>query len=600
MMQHLATQRQNVAALPIDIERPAPASAADPGFGEVMQRAAEATHTKNSTNKAASGSSGTSSSATKESETRKAQSAASDNASASSAPAHQEDSATAKASAHDDNADTSETADPAQDIAGKQADAGDVDWLEYVNRIRSLEQGEGSPGQPDVTAPVAAIVKSEDALQIISDELASQNNQLLFEAGEAAPKAGDEQKVTPIPVLVGTLAKDMFKQLGGSGDDGEAGETEASAEDIDALAAAMIEALGTGQENTGDTGEEQLESDSFLAELARLQQAQQRKSDDVSLLSQLIKTELQQAGQGTDNDAITDDGPLNLIEQLSQLSVQGQQQMSQALSDRIAELAPAQTSESNKAQLAAAVLSGLKEMQEQMAQGHQPGFSVTDMVAQAMTENGIEVTPLVHNNIDQQVTQLAAMASAGSSTAQLAASMHNATALTSVDNQMVEHTQLRSEASAATKQAEGLDNAVNIQQPDGQKQLAEKVRWMVNSRNMMAEIRLDPPEMGSMQVRVNVQGDAAAVSFVVQSAQAKDVLMEAEPRLREMLAEQGIELGESSVEQQNHSGDDEAGEGQHAGKGSGQGDAEGSTDDSTIVSQQSLSRTAQGGIDDYA
>ncbi|QPG04940.1 flagellar hook-length control protein FliK [Salinimonas marina] len=604
MMQNLAPQRQNVAALPIDIERPAPASDAVHGFGEVMQQAAAATSNKSSKNKQPSEPAGTSTTpapVTSKSKTTDADTSVSDKASATPATGSRTESATDKTSAINDNADVSAPADPAQDIAGKQADAADVDWLEYVNRIRNLEQDQGSPEQPDVTAPIAPIVKGEDALQIISDELASQNNQLLFEAGDVAPKAGDEQKVTPIPVLVGTLAKEMLKQLGGSGDDGEAGETQASAEDIDALAAAIIEVLGAGQDNAGDTGEEQLESDSFLAELARLQQAQQRKNEDTSLLSQLLNTELGQTEQGTATATTTaspGDGSLNLLEQLSQLSVQGQQQMSQALSERIAELAPAQTSEANKAQLVAAVLSGLKEMQDQMAQGHQPGFSVTDMVAQAMTESGVEVTPLLHNHIDQQVTQLAAIASAGSSTAQLAASMHNAAAVASVDTQMAEHTQLRSEASAATKQAEGLDNAVNIQQPDGQKQLAEKVRWMVNSRNMMAEIRLDPPEMGSMQVRVNVQGDAAAVSFVVQSAQAKDVLLEAEPRLREMLAEQGIALGESSVEQQNQSGDDS--QGQHAGKGSGQGDAEAGTDDSTIVSQQSLSRQAQGGIDDYA
>merc|ERR1712000_191194 len=113
-----------------------------------------------------------------------------------------------------------------------------------------------------------------------------------------------------------------------------------------------------------------------------------------------------------------------------------------------------------------------------------------------------------------------------------------------------ENSQLRAEASKTQQQFEGFDKAVNIHKSDGQQQLGEKIRWMVNARNTMAEIRLDPPELGSMQVRVNVSGDAATVNFVVQSAQARDALAQAEPRLREMLAEQGINLGESFVSQQ--------------------------------------------------
>ena len=53
-----------------------------------------------------------------------------------------------------------------------------------------------------------------------------------------------------------------------------------------------------------------------------------------------------------------------------------------------------------------------------------------------------------------------------------------------------------------------------------------------------------------MQIRVNVSGESASVSFVVQSQHARDVLEQATPRLKEMLEEQGIQLGQSSVEQE--------------------------------------------------
>lgn len=593
MMQQVAPKRQNVAALPIEIERAPAVSGVDTGFNKVMQQASEAKKTA-AHGDIDSGAANNATVAGKQTDSMHDRNSSDTvDSSNSENPTETSGQQTADKSSQPESEQVTKSAAP-EDIAGKQADTEETDWLAYVDHIRNLDNREGKRGELDVNAAVQPIATEKDTLRLMSDELAGQNHQLIFEAGDSVPQAGDEQKVTPIPVMVGTLAKDMIKQLG-AGDDGEAGEDLASSEDIEALSAAIIEALNADAQNSHSDNDDASETPDFLSELARFQQAQNNQSKDAGLLSGLITTEL--------NHAAADAGPLSdtvdtgLIEQLSQLSVQGQQQMVQAISERITELAPAQTSEANKAQLSAAVIAGVKEMQEQVAQGHQPGFSVGDIAAQAMSESGIEVTPLLQQNIEQQVKQLSNIALGASSVAQAATAVNSPTAIASVDTLITENTQLRSEASSGAKLAEGLDSAVNIQQPDGQKQLAEKVRWMVNSRNMMAEIRLDPPEMGSMQVRVNVQGDAAAVSFVVQSVQTRDMLNEAEPRLREMLAEQGIELGESSVEQHHESGENDQGGGQSAGNGNSD---ETMDDDSTTVSQQSLSRRAQGGVDDYA
>ena len=124
--------------------------------------------------------------------------------------------------------------------------------------------------------------------------------------------------------------------------------------------------------------------------------------------------------------------------------------------------------------------------------------------------------------------------------------------------------------------------------------IAEKIRWMVNGRQSMAEIRLDPPEMGSMQIRLNVSGDSASVSFVVQSQQAKEALNEAMPRLRDMFSEQGLDLGESFVSQQNSG---EAGDGEFADQqGGGFGE---SADEETKSQETHVVRPANGLIDDY-
>lgn len=104
-----------------------------------------------------------------------------------------------------------------------------------------------------------------------------------------------------------------------------------------------------------------------------------------------------------------------------------------------------------------------------------------------------------------------------------------------------------------SKQQAMADKPINILRPEGQQQLAEKVRFMVSQNNMQADIRLDPPDLGSVKVRVNLSGESASVNFVVQSQQAREALEHAAPRLKELLEEQGIELGQSSVEQDNQS-----------------------------------------------
>jgi len=70
---------------------------------------------------------------------------------------------------------------------------------------------------------------------------------------------------------------------------------------------------------------------------------------------------------------------------------------------------------------------------------------------------------------------------------------------------------------------------------------------MLSINNKQAEIRLDPPEMGSMQIRIRSDAEQAHINFVIQNQQAKEALEQSMPRLREMLAQQGLELGESTI-----------------------------------------------------
>lgn len=287
----------------------------------------------------------------------------------------------------------------------------------------------------------------------------------------------------------------------------------------------------------------------------------------------------------------------SLLTVINKLPPETAQKATEAFAERMVALVP--NSQQQQA-VKANIIAGINEFQKQIEQGHQPGIDLSAIVVDAAKEASLtsDVSAALNSRVDAQAGQfMQLMNNAQNSIHQVVQNQ-----LAQVDTTIIENSQLRSEASKPQMQFEGFDKAVNIHKPEGQQQLNEKIRWMVNARNTMAEIRLDPPELGSMQVRVNVQGDAASVSFIVQSQQAKDALADTMPKLRDMLSEQGIELGDAQVRKDNsqngESGQQLAGE---SGNGQGQrGNNDAEFDDDTRVIEQAVTREAKGGIDYYA
>lgn len=109
--------------------------------------------------------------------------------------------------------------------------------------------------------------------------------------------------------------------------------------------------------------------------------------------------------------------------------------------------------------------------------------------------------------------------------------------------------------------ARQLQQALDIMGPQAPQQLRERISVMFNSRTQAAEIRLDPPDLGRMQIRVNLNQEQASVNFQVSSPQAREALEQSMPRLRELLAENGIQLADSNVSEQKSGGDGSTGAG---------------------------------------
>jgi hypothetical protein len=81
--------------------------------------------------------------------------------------------------------------------------------------------------------------------------------------------------------------------------------------------------------------------------------------------------------------------------------------------------------------------------------------------------------------------------------------------------------------------------------------LGNRVMWMLNQDKAGAELKLHPPQLGPLEVRVSLEGEHTSVSFIAHHAAVREALESAIPRLREMLGSGGLHLANVDVSQHN-------------------------------------------------
>ena len=72
--------------------------------------------------------------------------------------------------------------------------------------------------------------------------------------------------------------------------------------------------------------------------------------------------------------------------------------------------------------------------------------------------------------------------------------------------------------------------------------VANRVMWLTDNRMMTAELRLDPPDLGPLQVKIAISDGQAQVSFVSQSSDVRGAIDQSVARLRELFDERNVEL----------------------------------------------------------
>lgn len=103
--------------------------------------------------------------------------------------------------------------------------------------------------------------------------------------------------------------------------------------------------------------------------------------------------------------------------------------------------------------------------------------------------------------------------------------------------------------------------------------IADRVMWMAQGDQQFARLKLSPPNLGPLEVRVTINQDQASVSFIAQHAAVREALEAAMPRLREMFDQSSLQLVRADVSDpgtgQGERSHDSSAQGSHAGTVSG-------------------------------
>lgn len=97
-----------------------------------------------------------------------------------------------------------------------------------------------------------------------------------------------------------------------------------------------------------------------------------------------------------------------------------------------------------------------------------------------------------------------------------------------------------------SSQRTGVYTPPAITLPTGEKgwdsMLGNRVVWMVGNQLQQASLQITPRHLGPIDIQVSIQNDQASVSFLASNAAVKEAIEAAIPRLREMFADNNVQL----------------------------------------------------------
>lgn len=121
------------------------------------------------------------------------------------------------------------------------------------------------------------------------------------------------------------------------------------------------------------------------------------------------------------------------------------------------------------------------------------------------------------------------------------------TALQGVNERLDAQTQNTMASSSTNRSSEPARLQSALGTPQWQAEFSDRVQFMSRNNESRAELVLTPPQLGRIEVSLNINGDQASALFVSANPEVRTALEGAMDRLREALASNGISLGQAHV-----------------------------------------------------
>jgi flagellar hook-length control protein FliK len=128
--------------------------------------------------------------------------------------------------------------------------------------------------------------------------------------------------------------------------------------------------------------------------------------------------------------------------------------------------------------------------------------------------------------------------------------------------------------------------------------LGQRVVWLVAGGEQSASLTLNPPDLGPLQVVLQVTNGQADASFFSTQPEVRQALEAALPKLREMLSDAGVTLGQTSVGSGNPNQDGAARDSAGSRRGSGASFDSAATTSAPVSSR--ITQSGNGLVDTFA
>jgi flagellar hook-length control protein FliK len=89
--------------------------------------------------------------------------------------------------------------------------------------------------------------------------------------------------------------------------------------------------------------------------------------------------------------------------------------------------------------------------------------------------------------------------------------------------------------------------SAHVGTPAWDQALSQKIVWMSNNAQQTASLTLNPPDLGPLQIVLSVNNDQANATFIAAQPEVRLAIEAAMPKLREMMSDAGIQLGQTNV-----------------------------------------------------